>query len=62
MFIFYLTRLYYLLGFGEVQWVVVDEINRIACEVEIRNKRGKCIGYWSYGQFDRRYPYVGEWR
>lgn len=59
MIIFYLTRFYYLLGFGEVQWRVVETINRIACEIEIVNGKGKVIGYWSYGSFCPSYPYIG---
>lgn len=60
MSLFYKIRLWW---WGKLTYVTKDTMDawgsRLETEYEIRDCRGKLIGYWAYGAYDPSLPYKG---
>ena len=35
--------------------------DQVPAEIEYRNSKGKCVGFWAYGSFDPSGPYRGQY-
>ena len=58
--IYKIKKIYYLIRYGKITSMTVDDINYTPCEIKYMDKNGNIIGYWAYGYFEPNLPYQGQ--